>query len=194
MRLTKIASLLLATALALPLAATAAVDLKGAHFNDSFAVANQPLQLNGAGIRVKYVFDVYAAGLYVGKKDHAASAVLSQAGPKSLQIVLLRNLTGEEFADAMVAGFKKNNGDADVARFQSKLDEIKALMLTFGDVKKGTAIRIDFLPGTGMRFYVNGEQKGHDMAGDDFFAPLLKIWLGEHPVDEELKEALLGQK
>lgn len=193
MRSTPIASLLLAAALAVPLSA-AALDIKGTHFNDSLAVANQPLQLNGAGIRVKYIFDVYAAGLYVGKKEHGAAAVLSQSGPKSLQVVLLRNLTGEEFAEAMVAGFKKNNGEAEVTRFQARLDEIKALMLTFGEVKKGTVIRIDFLPGTGMRFYVNGEQKSHDMAGDDFFAPLLKIWLGEHPVDEELKEALLSQK
>lgn len=172
----------------------AAVELKGAKFNDTYQLANQALQLNGAGIRVKVIVDVYAAGLYVGKKDRTANGLLGQSGPKSLQIVLLRDLTGEDFADAMIKGFKKNNSDSDIARFQPKLDELRTMMVAFGNVKKGTTIRLDNTPGVGTRVLVDGAQKGSEVPGDDFYTALLRIWLGNSPVDSDLKDALLGAK
>lgn len=187
-------NLVLSLAMAVTLPAWSSVDIKGARFNDTYQLANQALQLNGAGVRVKIVVDVYAAGLYVAHKDRNAAALISQPGPKSMQIVLLRDLTGEDFADAMVKGFKKNNSDADVAKYQAKLDEIRTLMMGFGQVKKGTSIHIDNTPGVGTRVVVDGVQKGPDMSGDDFYAALLRIWLGNSPVDSELKDALTGLK
>ena len=116
-------ALILSTALAATLPAMA-LEIKGAKFGDTYQVANQSLQLNGAGIRVKMVFDVYAAGLYVTKKDSNAAGLISQAGAKGMQIVLLRNLTGEEFAEAMIAGFEKNHSDAEMAKFKPRVDEL----------------------------------------------------------------------
>lgn len=185
--------LVLSAALVAALPAWAVVDVKGAKFNDTYQLANQALQLNGAGVRVKVIVDVYAAGLYVSKKDHSVNGLLGQSGPKSLQIVLLRDLTGEDFADAMTKGFKKNNTEADLAKYQAKLDEIRTLMISFGSVKKGTTIRIDNTPGAGTRVLVDGVAKG-DLAGDDFYTALLRIWLGNSPVDSDLKDALLGAK
>lgn len=184
----------LALLFALPLQAQAAVEVRGIKFADTTTVAGQALQLNGAGVRVKVIIDVYAAGLYVGKRDASAQALVSQPGAKSMQIVLLRELTGEEFADAMVKGFRKNNSEADVARFQPRLDELRKTMVAFGTVKKGTAIQLNFVPGAGSRTLVDGAQKGADIPGDDFYAALLKIWLGTKPVDDDLKEGLLSAK
>lgn len=169
-----------------------AVEVKGVKFGDTYQVANQSLQLNGAGVRVKMIFDVYAAGLYVTKKDKTAAGVISQTGAKGMQMVLLRNLTGQEFAESMVAGFKKNATEAEMAKYQGRLDEMLALMKTFGSVKKGTTIHMNLVPGVGTRVLVDGAQKGADIPGDDFFNAILKIWLGKSPVDDDLKEALLG--
>lgn len=179
---------------ALTLQAHAAVEVRGVKFADTTTVAGQALQLNGAGVRVKVIIDVYAAGLYVGKRDASAQALLSQSGAKSMQIVLLRDLTGEDFADAMIKGFHKNNTDADVARFQGRLDELRKTMVSFGTVKKGTAIQLNLVPGAGIRTLVDGAQKGADIQGDDFYAALLKIWLGAKPVDDDLKSGLLSAK
>ena len=186
-------ALILSTALAATLPAMA-LENKGGKFGDTYQVANQSLQLNGAGIRVKMVFDVYAAGLYVTKKDSNAAGLISQAGAKGMQIVLLRNLTGEEFAEAMIAGFEKNHSDAEMAKFKPRVDELLALMKSFGSVKKGTTIHMNLVPGSGLRVLVDGAQKGRDIAGDDFYNALLKIWLGNSPVDSDLKKALLGGK
>ncbi|MFZ4551790.1 MAG: chalcone isomerase family protein [Aquabacterium sp.] len=184
-------ALILSTALAAALPAMA-LEIKGAKFGDTAQVANQPLQLNGAGVRVKIIVDVYAAGLYLSKKEKNAAAAIAQPGAKSVQIVLLRELTGEDFADAMIKGFKKNASDAELAKYQGRLDELKNLMMTFGSVKKGTTINMNLIPGAGMRVLVDGAQKGRDIAGDDFYAAILKIWLGNDPVDSDLKHALLG--
>ena len=179
---------------ALTLQAHAAVEVRGVKFADTATVAGQTLQLNGAGVRVKVIIDVYAAGLYVGKRDASAAALLSQPGAKSMQIVLLRDLTGEDFAEAMIKGFHKNNTDADVARFQPRLDELRKTMVSFGTVKKGTAIQLNLVPGSGIRTLVDGAQKGADIQGEDFYAALLKIWLGAKPVDDDLKAGLLNAK
>lgn len=180
----------LLTSLSVP--ARAAIEVRGVKFADTTSVAGQPLQLNGAGVRVKLVIDVYAAGLYVSKRDTSAQALIGQSGAKSMQIVLLRDLTGEDFADAMIKGFRKNNSDADIARFQSRIDELRKTMVAFGTVKKGTTIQLNQVPGVGVRTLVDGVQKGTDIAGEDFYAALLKIWLGNKPVDDDLKEGLLS--
>jgi Chalcone isomerase-like len=172
----------------------AAVDIKGAHFDDTYQLGNHALNLNGAGTRVKVIIDVYAAGLYVPQRGRDAGNLLAQNGPKSLQIVLLRELTGEDFADAMVKGFAKNNASADLARFQPKLDEIRTLMMGFGKVRKGAVIHIDFTPGTGTSVTIDGVRRGPEIAGDEFFTALLRIWLGHAPVDADLKASLLGAR
>ncbi|MGE5450983.1 MAG: chalcone isomerase family protein [Acidobacteriota bacterium] len=184
-------SLVLAAAVA-AMPVLAAVQVKSAKFEDTLQVGNQNLVLNGAGVRVKIIVDVYAAGLYLPSKVRSEGKAISAQGAKSMQIVLLRDLTGEKFAEAMVDGFKANNTDADVAKYQGKLDQLRSLMLTFGTVKEGTVINMTSVPGVGLRVSVNGQQKGTEIAGDDFYQAMLKIWLGEKPVDSDLKSALLG--
>ncbi len=184
-------SLVLAAAVA-AMPAMAAVQVKSAKFEDTLQVGNQSLVLNGAGVRVKIIVDVYAAGLYLPAKVKSEAKAINTAGAKSMQIVLLRELTGEKFAEAMIDGFKANNTDADVAKFQPKLDQLRNLMLTFGTVKEGTTIHMTSVPGAGLRVLVNGQQKGTENTGDDFYQAMLKIWLGAKPVDSDLKSALLG--
>ena len=184
-------SLVLAAAVA-ALPAFAAVQVKSAKFEDTLQVGNQALVLNGAGVRVKIIVDVYAAGLYLPNKVRSEGKAIASTGAKSMQIVLLRDLTGEKFAEAMIDGFKANNTDSDIAKYQGKLDQLRSLMLTFGTVKEGTVINMTSIPGTGLRVYVSGQQRGTEITGDDFYQAMLKIWLGEKPVDSDLKSALLG--
>lgn len=173
--------------------AWATVEVSGVKFEDSAQVGNQALALNGAGVRTKFFLDIYAAGLYVNKKDGNAQGLLTQPGPKSMHIGLLMSLSGKKFAEAMEEGFKANNSEADVAKFQPQLDALKNLMLSVGEARKGSKIEINYIPGTGTRVLFNGQQKGADIAGEDFYQALLKIWLGNHPVDSDLKQALIGK-
>jgi hypothetical protein len=66
-------------------------------------------------------------------------------------------------------------------------------MSALGEAKKGSVIALDFVPGTGTRVLVDGAAKGKPIAGDEFYRGLLRIWLGDKPVDGDLKKGMLGQ-
>jgi hypothetical protein len=66
-------------------------------------------------------------------------------------------------------------------------------MLTAGEPKTGSSVVIDWLPESGTRLTVNGQVKGKDIAGEDFYQALLAIWLGNKPAQADLKQELLGK-
>ena len=52
---------------------------------------------------------------------------------------------------------------------------------------------LDYAPSAdGTTLFVDGKPAGKPMAGEEFFRTLMRIWLGENPVEESLKKALLG--
>jgi len=50
------------------------------------------------------------------------------------------------------------------------------------------------IAGSGTVLVINGAARGKPIAGEDFYRALLRIWLGEHPVQDDLKKAVLGEK
>ena len=73
------------------------------------------------------------------------------------------------------------------------IEQLTDVMLAIGEAREGTTIVIDWLPDSGTRLTVNGQVKGKDIAGEDFYRALLKIWLGSKPAQDDLKQALLGK-
>jgi len=188
-----LASLVLALTSFWTLSAHAAREVAGVRFDDQTSLASQALVLNGAGVRVKMVIKVYAVGLYVPRKETAPAAILNQAGPKSIRIVMLRSVSGEKLANALTEGIEDNVSPADLLSLQPRIDELEAAMRSAGEAVKGAQIQLDYLPGIGTRVTMGGKPLGKDIAGEDFYRALLKIWLGEHPSDRSLKGDLLGQ-
>ncbi len=186
-------NILLALLFCLSCAAHAAVDIAGVKFPDKEMLGPTELALNGAGLRSKFIFKVYAAGLYLPEKKAAAADVLAQKGPKRLHLVTLRELPAEDFADALVEGIRKNHTEAEIEPLKARLDEFRKTLLALKTAAKGDVITIDWLPESGTRLSVNGKQQGRDIAGEDFYRALLKIWLGQKPAQDDLKEALLGK-
>lgn len=173
--------------------AHAALDVDGIAFQDQIALAGETLQLNGAGKRVRIIVDVYAMGLYTGKVSRQANTLIQADGPKSIRIVMMRNLSGEDFAEALVKGFRANHRPDELPIYQARLDELSAAMRAFGKIRKGTVVDINWLPATGLRVMVDGQARTQDIPGSDFYAGILRIWLGASAVDEDLKSSLLGQ-
>lgn len=174
-------------------AASAATEIAGVRFDDKARIGNADAVLNGAGLRAKFFIKVYAVGLYLPEKKPAAADVLAQKGAKRLHVVTLRELTAEQFADALVEGIQKNLGDAEIEPLKARIDQFKAAMLSVKTAPKGAVVHIDWLPESGTRLSVGGEKRGDDIPGEDFYKALLRIWLGERPAQDDLKEALLGK-
>lgn len=174
-------------------AAWPVVEIEGVKFEDKTRLGADELVLNGAGQRSRLFLKVYAMGLYVTQKQTRADALLALKGPKRIHIVSLRDLTAEQFADALVEGVRKNHGEADLAALKPALDEFHAAVLGVKAAPKGTVIDIDFAPDSGTRLVVNQQPQGMAIPGEAFYAALLRIWLGERPAAQDLKEALLGK-
>jgi len=173
-------------------AAAQAVEVEGVKFEPAAQVGGAALQLNGAGIRTRAVFKVYAAGLYVPQKATSAAALLAQKGPRRVAIGMLRNVDADSFAGALNDGLKANLTEQQLAGFKSQIDALNANLKAVGEARKGDLIHFEFTPETGTRVLVNGQPRGSAIAGDDFFAAVLRIWIGDKPVDASLKKALVG--
>lgn len=168
-------------------------DVAGVRFDDRSTVAGSDLALNGAGLRTRFMLKVYAMGLYLPRRADTPDAIATLAGPKRIQIVTLRDLTAEQFADALVEGLKKNHSEAEFAKLQARSDEFRNALLTIKAAPAGTQIRLEWLPASGTRLSVGNDARGKDIPGEDFYRALLRIWLGDKPVDADLKNALLGK-
>ena len=62
-----------------------------------------------------------------------------------------------------------------------------------GATAKGDTITLDYIPELGTRLAVNGSQYGKVLAGADFYEALLSLFIGNKPVDSQLKRGLLGE-
>lgn len=181
-----VSRLLALLAVALPLQAA---EVAGVKFDERVRVGDAELALAGAGMRRRFIFDVYAMGLYV--RDPKAD-LIAQDGPKRIAIHMLRDVDADTFSKALVDGMRPNHDAATMQKLESRIGELDAIMAQMKVAQSGMAITLDWLPGSGTRMTVEGEALGKPIAGEDFYQSLLRIWLGAKPVQESLKKALLG--
>ena len=184
----------LATALVLPLIGHAqTTEVAGVKFANTLQVGNAKLQLNGAGVRYKVVFKVYAAALYLTEKVTTPEAVLAAPGPRHLQIVMLREIDANELGKLFTKGMEQN---APREEFSKSIAGIMRMSDMFSSHKKlfaGDSLAVEWVPGTGTMIFVNGKPEGQPIKEPEFYSALMKIWLGKSPADAQLKDALLGK-
>ena len=169
-----------------------AVEIEGVKLEPTAQVGGAALQLNGAGLRTRAIFKVYVAGLYVPQKATNAAALLAQKGPRRVAITMLRNVDADSFAAALNDGLRANHSEAQLAGLKTQIETLNANLKAVGEAKKGDAIHFEFVPDTGTRVLVNGQPRGGAIAGEDFFTAVLRVWIGDKPVDGDLKKGMVG--
>lgn len=179
-------------ALAMAGAGAQTVELEGVKFESAAQVGAATLQLNGVGVRTRAIFKVYVAGLYVPQKAGDAATLLAQKGARRIVISMLRNVDTETFAGALNDGLRNNHSEAQLTAMKTSIDALNANLKSAGEARKGDVIHFEFVPETGTRVTINGQVRGSVIPGEDFFTAVLRIWLGDKPVDGSLKKGLLG--
>jgi Chalcone isomerase-like len=168
-----------------------AAEVQGVKLDESAQVGDSALVLNGAGIRTKLVFKVYVGALYLTAKKSDVAAVLADAGAKRVSLHMLRSLSAEKLVHALDEGLEANNSAAELAAIEPQIKAFRQHMTAGGGVKEGDVIVLDYVPSKGTQASLNGKALG-TTEGEAFSQALLKVWLGEHPVDADLKKAMLG--
>jgi hypothetical protein len=180
-------------ALAVGLGAAHAIEVGGLKFDDTVKVAGKDLKVNGAGIRTRFVVKVYAMVLYLPEKKDTAAGVLDSPGPRRFSLGLLRELTGEELGQAFLAGITANTDKAERSKFVNQLAQFGEAFVNIPSAKKGDVITADWVPEVGTVMTFNGKPIGEPLKDVGFYNAVLKIWLGDKPVDSSLKPQLLGK-
>jgi Chalcone isomerase-like len=173
--------------------ASAQTTVGGIKFDPEVTVGGQKLQLNGAGLRIRVVFRVYAAALYTPSKAAKNEDVL-KPGLKRLQMVALRDVKGDEFGKLFTRAMEDN---ASRDEFSKSINSVIRMGQIFADAKqfaKGDVIILDFVPNTGLVVTHKGKPLGDAFKEAEFQSLMLKIWFGPKPVDNELRKALLGEQ
>ena len=168
------------------------VEMEGQKFEPTVQVGGQTLNLNGVGLRRRAVFKVYVAGLYVPQKSTNAATLINDKGARRVSLRMLRDVDAGSFIDSFNDGLKNNLTEAQLAALKLQMDALTATLKSIGEAKKGDVINFDYTPEAGTRISVNGQPRGDPIPGADFFSAVLRIWLGEKPVDESLKKGMLG--
>jgi Chalcone isomerase-like len=188
------AAILSALLVSAPLIAEAqTTEVGGVKYEASEQLANTKLVLNGAGVRYKAIFKVYAAGLYLGAKAGTPEEVLAAPGPKRMHIVMLRDIDANELGKLFTRGMQDN---APREEFSRSIPGTLRMSDIFSAKKKLTAgeyFYLDWVPGVGTTVVINGKVAGEPVKEPEFFSALMKIWLGKSPADSQLKSALLGK-
>jgi hypothetical protein len=169
-----------------------AAEVAGVKLDDRAKVGSAELALNGAGVRKRAFFSVYAIGLYLPDRKPGAADAIGSAGAKRVAIHMLRDVDAATFTEALVDGMRPNHDEAAMKTLEPRIAELSAIMNELKEAKKGMAVLLDWQPGAGTLVSVDGKARGKPIAGEDFYRALLRIWIGERPVQDDLKKALLG--
>ncbi|MDQ6997745.1 MAG: chalcone isomerase family protein [Mariprofundus sp.] len=165
-----------------------AVELEGVSVPDRATVAGEQLQLNGAGIRSKFFFDIYIGALYLRSSATSAQEATAGALPKRVTMdILYDEVDQEKLTGGWTAGFKKNQSTETFSTLEERLHQFNAM---FVDAHAGDHFIFDFLRDGSTQVMLRGRDAGR-ISGYDFQQALLAVWLGKKPADNDLKQAML---
>lgn len=87
-------------------------------------------------------------------------------------------------------GLKQNTTAAELSAIAVQTGEMAAIMKSFGQAKEGSVVTLDFVDGA-TKVGLDGTVRG-SIDGATFNDALTKIWVGEHPAQDDPKKAMLG--
>ncbi len=168
--------------------ARADTEVAGIKLADHYQLGGESLTLNGAGVRSKFFFKIYVGALYTGKPGSDAAALIAATGPESMQMIMLyKEVEAKKITHGWREGFRANTSDMEFSQLEQRLQQFNDL---FPDLHAGDRVHMDYTPDSGTTLRINGKELG-TIAGRDFFSALLKVWIGDHPADDNLRDGLL---
>ncbi|MEF9995633.1 MAG: chalcone isomerase family protein [Burkholderiaceae bacterium] len=173
-------------------AVSAQTVIDGVRFDPVLELAGQRLELNGAGVRQRFMIGVYAASLYVPKRSNNPEHLTAQRGPKRVALRFLRDVDSNLFVASLHHGLKANHSEEQLAKWQPQVESLTATIRTIALARRGDSITFDLNPSEGIRVTVNGATRGPVIPGEDFYAAVLRVWIGGKPADESLKKGMVG--
>lgn len=156
---------------------------------NTLKMGGSDLVLNGAGMREKVVFDLYAGGLYLSKKSKNAQTIINADETMVIKLDIVSGLvSSKKMVSAVDDGFDASM-DGNTSSLDAKITKFKGFFSE--DIVETNVFDIAYIKGKGTVVYKGGKEIG-TIEGLDFKKALFGIWLGSDPADDDLKEGMLG--
>lgn len=154
---------------------------------------NKPLQLNGFGTRSKMWVDVYVQALYLTNLSQDAQYILESDTEMAVRLQIISNMvSSKKLSKSLNKGMEKSVGKENMKQFESQIVLLESL-LNSEETKKDDAFNLIYNPiDTSIWVYKNDKFEGK-IPGFEFKKAFFGIWLSNNPVDEDLRNDLLGK-
>jgi len=167
-----------------------ALQIAGVSLPDSLKAGSAQLLLNGAGVRKKFFFKVYACGLYLKKKCSDPKTIIQADEPMIIRMHWIYDgVEAKKITGAWDRGFEAGSGD--------KAKAIQKEIQTFNSFFSQEAIENDiydviYTPEQGIQVVINGKLKG-TIKGLAFKQAVFSIWLGDNDELSTVKQGMLDK-
>lgn len=150
--------------------------------------------LNGSGISYKAVTKQYTVGLYAPSKATDIKTLTGLPGPKQVRLVILVPMRVDNIGQMLARGIEQNSPREEYRRLIPATIQMGAVFAKMRRMHAGDTVAIDYQPAVGTRFLVNGQALGNPIVGEGFFNAVLKTWVGDRPISQDLRAQLLNAK
>ena len=166
-------------------------ELEGVVVPRTLDINGSSLKLSGFGVRSKMWVDVYVQALYLTIVTQDAKEIIDGNTEMAIRIQITSNMvSSNKFSKSVNNGLEKSAGK-DLESLRPKIDLLISMLKD--EIVKDDVFNMVYNPkDSSMWIYKNDKLKGK-VKGMDFKKAFFGIWLSEKPVDQELKNNLLGK-
>ncbi|MFO8047027.1 MAG: chalcone isomerase family protein [Halomonas sp.] len=167
--------------------ATETVEIKGVTFATELEETGQAYRLIGHGLFRYMIWTAYA-GAYYQADDRPEPAPLS-AVPRRLELEYFHAIEADDFAAATRDSVRERLGEP---TYRDLLPGLNAFNRAYRRVEPGDRYALTW-DGEALSLALNGERlyRGDDPA---LASALFGIWLGDSPLRDDFRDALLGRR
>lgn len=161
--------------------------------DNTVIVAQTTLVLNGAGFRYKNGDRLSHVQIFARQKFRSMDEFLKLRGPKRIIVTMMRDVPAGLTGKALSRGIEENLPRAAMAPLVPSLLRLSEVFSSLKNIATGDQIIVDWVPEQGSLISYKGTQITEAFTQPEFFAGFSAIWIGNKPMDPELRRMLLGQ-
>jgi hypothetical protein len=148
------------------------------------------LQLNGFGTRSKMFVEVYVQALFLSKLSQDPKEIIESDSQMAIRIQITSAMvSSSKLTRNLHKGFEQSSGDI-IETLRPRMELLKEMLSD--KIVENDVFNLIYNPNdSSIWIYKNDQLKGQ-IPGFDFKKAFFGIWLSDKPVDEKLKNELLG--
>ncbi len=155
-------------------------------FDPVYQYQNKKLVLKGSGPEYFFFIKVFNAAFYIDETVSDKNYLGDTS--KRLEVLYAHAVPGKRLAQETRRRIISNTTKEEFEAIRKRVDQMDNYFI---DLKPGDRYALTYICGVGTIFSYNSRVAG-TITGADFAKALFAVWIGEHPINQNLKKNLIG--